>query len=51
MVQFVPFNKYKQNPSLLAKEVLAELPGQVEEYYRLVGKKPKKGNLINIAEM
>ncbi|XP_063687973.1 copine-3-like isoform X5 [Bolinopsis microptera] len=33
IVQFVPFNKYCHSPSLLARELLAELPGQVEKYY------------------
>jgi len=27
IVQFVPFNQFKNNPSLLAKETLQELPG------------------------
>lgn len=27
IVQFVPFNDYKHNPTLLAKETLQELPG------------------------
>lgn len=36
IVQFVPFHKYKQaDASLLAKEVLAEVPEQLTEYFRL----------------
>lgn len=27
IVQFVPFNDFKHNPTLLAKETLNELPG------------------------
>jgi hypothetical protein len=34
IVQFVPFNKYENNPELLAEEVLKELPDQIEIYYR-----------------
>ena len=34
IVQFVPFNKYKLNPDKLAEEVLRELPGQIETFYR-----------------
>eukprot|EP00050_Salpingoeca_kvevrii_P003994 m.239775 g.239775 ORF g.239775 m.239775 type:complete len:577 (+) comp10921_c0_seq11:2196-3926(+) len=42
IVQFVPFQEFSGgNGSLLAKEVLAEIPQQVCEYMRLVGVKPK----------
>eukprot|EP00296_Roombia_truncata_P002880 JP438948.1.p1 GENE.JP438948.1~~JP438948.1.p1 ORF type:complete len:107 (-),score=7.26 JP438948.1:107-427(-) len=34
IVQFVPFRKYRDNPSLLAKQILAELPNQVVDYMR-----------------
>ncbi|KAL5262400.1 hypothetical protein ACHWQZ_G007949 [Mnemiopsis leidyi] len=34
IVQFVPFKKFVNNTSLLPGAVLAELPRQVEEYYR-----------------
>ena len=27
VVQFVPFNEFKHNPHLLAKEILYEIPG------------------------
>lgn len=40
MVQFVPFNEYKNNPELLAKNVLQELPDQVVDYMTLINKKP-----------
>ncbi|XP_067130751.1 copine-3-like [Centruroides vittatus] len=33
VVQFVPFYKYEMSPLLLAKEVLAELPNQVVQYF------------------
>lgn len=32
IVQFVPFRKYQNNPTALAKEVLAELPKQLTSY-------------------
>ena len=35
VVQFVPFNKYRNNPNELASEVLAEIPNQVVEYYSM----------------
>lgn len=34
IVQFVPFNEFKNNPTLLAKETLMELPGQLLNYMR-----------------
>ena len=34
LVQFVPFLKYESNPENLAKEVLAEIPRQIIEYYK-----------------
>jgi hypothetical protein len=35
LVQFVPFNKYKNNPNTLAEQVLEEVPRQVIEYYTM----------------
>ena len=35
LVQFVPFNKYKDDPKKLAEEVLMEVPTQVLEYYEM----------------
>ena len=32
IVQFVPFNRYSQNPQMLAQETLAEIPRQISEY-------------------
>ena len=34
IVQFVPYNDFKNNPHLLAKETLNELPGQLLNYMR-----------------
>ena len=35
LVQFVPFNKYRNNPNILAEQVLEEVPRQVIEYYTM----------------
>ena len=40
LVQFVAYNDFKGNISLLAQEVLAELPKQLVEYKLIVGKQP-----------
>lgn len=40
-VQFVPFRKYAQDPSLLSKHVLHEIPEQLCQYKALVGRKPR----------
>jgi len=40
VVQFVPYRKYQGKTTMLAEEVLAELPKQLCEYKRIVGKKP-----------
>ena len=34
IVQFVPFRKFQGDPTLLAKEVLAELPNQITGYMK-----------------
>ena len=41
LVQFVEFRKFKNSGVELAKEVLEELPRQVEEYYQLVNIAPQ----------
>ncbi|CAD8105544.1 unnamed protein product [Paramecium sonneborni] len=48
LVQFVPFNEFKDNPELLAKNVLQELPEQIVEYMQLIEKQPqfKKQNQL-----
>jgi hypothetical protein len=35
-VQFVPFNRYRNNEEELASQVLAEIPRQIVEYYSLL---------------
>ena len=34
LVQFVPFNDFKDNPNKLAEKVLEEIPRQIVEYYQ-----------------
>ena len=34
IVQFVPYDKFKHNPKLLAEQVLEEIPAQVVSYYK-----------------
>jgi hypothetical protein len=41
LVQFVEFSKHNNNGVELAREVLEELPRQVEEYHTLVGLTPE----------
>ena len=40
LVQFVPFNKYRNNPTNLAEQVLEEVPRQVVDYYVMNKKYP-----------
>ena len=40
IVQFVPYNQFKQNPHMLAKETLTEIPGQLLNWYRKHNIKP-----------
>ena len=35
LVQFVPFNKYRHNPTQLSEQVLEEVPRQIIEYYTM----------------
>ena len=35
LVQFVPFNKYRNDPNELAEQVLEEIPRQIIEYYTM----------------
>ena len=42
LVQFVPFNKFKNDPTKLAEEVLEEVPRQLIEYYTMNRLYPNK---------
>lgn len=41
IVQFVPFRETQFNPDLLAKQLLAELPGQIVQYFQGRGIQPQ----------
>ena len=41
LVQFVPFNQFKNDPAKVAEQVLEEIPRQVVEYYQHKGMKPQ----------
>ena len=51
LVQFVAFNDYKGNISLLAQEVLAELPKQLVEYKAIVAKQPNPPLVMQMENM
>ena len=40
LVQFVPYNKFANNPDKLSQNVLEEIPRQVVDYYKLINKPP-----------
>lgn len=42
LVQFVEFRKFRNNGVELAREVLEELPRQVEEYYQIMNMGPDR---------
>ena len=48
LVQFVPFLKFQSDAKKLANEVLAEIPGQVIEYYENNNLKPSNLNSQSI---
>jgi hypothetical protein len=51
IVQFVPFRDVKMSGDLLAKELLAELPGQVVQYMSIIGKPPGQFVPLNVEEL
>ena len=51
IVQFVPFRKFQGNPTLLAKEVLAELPAQITNYMKWKNIIPAPPQQITNAEI
>ena len=48
IVQFVPFNKYKSNPTELAAQVLEEVPRQIVDYYTMKNIYPDQLESANI---
>jgi hypothetical protein len=51
IVQFVEFNKFKNNPRMLAEEVLREVPGQVTSYYASKGVNPTEANRLSDSQL
>lgn len=52
IVQFVPFRDVQFNPDVLAKQLLAELPSQVVQYYQSLGIQPNTPPpTINMSQM
>ena len=52
IVQFVPFRDVQFNPDILAKQLLAELPDQVVQYFQSMGIPPRQPpKQLNISEM
>jgi hypothetical protein len=51
IVQFVPFRDVQMSGDLLAKELLAELPGQVVQYMSSIGKPPGAYVPLNVEEL
>ena len=47
LVQFVPFNRYRGNPNILAEQVLEEVPRQIIEYYTMNNIYPNNINTIS----
>jgi hypothetical protein len=50
-VQFVPFTEVKNDPYLLAKKVLEEVPRQVVDYFHAVGIKPNPKRVADKADL
>ena len=48
VVQFVPFNKYKNNPNELSAKVLEEIPKQIVEFYTMNKIYPDKLSLAQL---
>ena len=51
LVQFVPFNKYRYNPNILAEQVLEEVPRQIIEYYTMNNIYPENLSMAKISTL
>ena len=51
LVQFVPYNRYKYNPTLLAEQVLEEVPRQIIEFYSMNGIYPENLRMANLGNI
>ena len=48
LVQFIPFNNYKDNQQKLDEQVLEEIPRQVVEYYQHKKIEPKEDQEMDL---
>ena len=51
IVQFVPFRDVGLNGDVLAKQLLAELPGQVVQYMSMINKPPGQYKPLDVTGM
>lgn len=51
IVQFVPFRNVSGNSVMLAQELLRELPNQVVQYMKLMGRPPNQPVAVDINKM
>jgi len=51
LVQFVPFRHFNGDMIQLAQRVLAEVPDQLVDYMRLVGRKPRPAQVVDINKL
>jgi len=51
LVQFVPFRNFDGDMVMLAKAVLAEVPDQLVDYNRIVGRKPRPAQQIDMTRV
>ena len=47
LVQFVPFYKFANNGAKLAEQVLAEVPRQLVDYYKMIKQSPGDPIIVN----
>lgn len=51
IVQFVPYKQFMNNPTSLAASVLEEIPTQVTQFYKRIGKAPNQSRQINLSKV
>jgi len=51
LVQFVPFRQFNGDMNRLARAVLAEVPDQLVDYNRIIGRKPNQPKPVDITQM
>ena len=48
IVQFVPYRSFQNSPSDLSKEVLAEIPREIVNFFKVKGIRPNQRQVINL---